>query len=262
MENQISVKSLCKTFGNHKVLDKVNLDVKPGTSLVILGGSGTGKSVLIKSIIGIIKPDSGSIEINGVNTICISDRERFKILETCGFVFQGGALFDSLNIEDNITFSVERLGNLPRSAKRDIAIKKLKSVGLPEKVLELYPAELSGGMLKRAAIARAIFNNLDNNINNTNPKIIFFDEPTTGLDPIMANVINDLIIKVKKELGATTITITHDMTSAYAIADEIALLHQGKIIWKGTKEEMKTSDNPYLNQFINGHIEGPIEVYN
>jgi len=253
MQNDIKIKvrNLHKAFGKHQVLDGVDLDVQKGKSLVILGGSGTGKSVLIKTIIGLMNPDSGTIEIDGIDTTNISKRKRFSMLEKYGFLFQGGALFDSLNICDNVTFLAEKLKSMTYLERRDLALRKLESVGLTEKVLDLYPAELSGGMLKRASLARTICND---------PELIFFDEPTTGLDPIMANVINELIVKVRDELGATTVTITHDMASARAIANDIALLHGGKILWRGSKEEMDNTDNPHLKQFINGLTTGPIEA--
>lgn len=248
---KIKVRDLHKAFSNHKVLNGVDLDVIKGKSLVILGGSGTGKSVLIKTIIGLMHPDSGTVEIDGENTINISKRKRFKMLEKCGFLFQGGALFDSLTIQDNVTFLAEKLKSLSAKEKRQLALTKLEAVGLTDKVLDLYPAELSGGMLKRASLARTICND---------PELIFFDEPTTGLDPIMANVINELIVKVRDELGATTVTITHDMSSARTIANDVALLHGGKIIWRGTRGEMDNSNDPHLKQFINGLTTGPIEV--
>lgn len=248
---KIKVSNLHKSFGNHKVLQGIDLEVKKGSSMVILGGSGTGKSVLIKNIIGLMAPDSGKIEIDGVNTTFISGKDRLKLLEKCGFLFQAGALFDSLTIENNITFFAARLHKLSASEKRELAAEKINSVGLKREVLDLYPAELSGGMQKRVSLARAIC---------THPEIIFFDEPTTGLDPIMANVINDLIIKVREELGATTVTITHDMNSAMQIATDVALMYEGKILWNGTKEEVNTSKNPHLHQFINGLTKGPIQV--
>ena len=247
---KIKVRSLHKTFGNHQVLSGIDIDVLQDSSLVIIGGSGTGKSVLIKSIIGLINPDSGSIEFDGKETIGISNKERLKILETCGFLFQGGALFDSLRVQENITFFAEKIEDLSKNDKKELAAQKLESVGLSSRILNLYPSELSGGMQKRVSLARAIC---------TNPKVIFFDEPTTGLDPIMANVINDLIIKIREELGATTITITHDMHSVRMIAKEVALICEGKILWSGKIREMDNAPNPHLHQFINGLAEGPFQ---
>jgi phospholipid/cholesterol/gamma-HCH transport system ATP-binding protein len=248
---KIKVRNLSKSFGSHKVLDGLDLDVKKDSSLVILGGSGTGKSVLIKAMVGLLSPDEGSIMFDNQETVNISQKDRLKILENCGFLFQGGALFDSLNVSENITFFAQKLYSLNSNEIKDLAIRKLKSVGLSERILNLYPAELSGGMQKRVSLARAIC---------TDPKIIFFDEPTTGLDPIMANVINDLIVKIREELGATTIAITHDMNSLRKIAKEVVLIYNGKIMWSGTKNEMETTDNPYMVQFINGFSSGPFEI--
>ena len=247
-ELKIKIRSLHKSFANHKVLDGIDLDVKNGSSLVILGSSGSGKSVLIKNIVGLIRPDKGSVLIDDVEMHNISNKKRFEIMKNIGFLFQGGALFDSLNVRDNITFDSRELS---KKEKNELASLKLNSVGLPPRILDLYPSELSGGMQKRVALARAIC---------STPSILFLDEPTTGLDPIMANIINELIIKIQEELGATTVTITHDMISAEKIAKEVAMIYQGKIIWYGNKDEMRTSSNPYLRQFINGLTTGPIEV--
>jgi phospholipid/cholesterol/gamma-HCH transport system ATP-binding protein len=248
---KFEIKSLHKSFGNHHVLKGIDLEVRKDSSLVILGGSGTGKSVLIKSMIGLIKPNSGSILYDNNESIGLSDKERLSILENCGYLFQAGALFDSLTIQENITFFAQKLYSLSKHAIKELAIRKLHSVGLTDRILNLYPSELSGGMQKRVSLARAIC---------TDPKIIFFDEPTTGLDPIMANVINDLIIKVRDELGATTITITHDMESARKIAKEVAFLYDGRILWSGDISEMDKAENPYLQQFINGRTHGPITL--
>lgn len=251
MEVKLKIVDLYKKFGSHKVLEGINLEVQKGSSMVILGGSGSGKSVLIKTIIGLMSPDSGKIYIDNKDTTNLSTKNRFALMEKCGFLFQSGALFDSLNILDNITFFAERIYKLKPDEKKDLAIKKLRSVGLREDLLSYYPSELSGGMQKRVSLARAIC---------TNPEIIFFDEPTTGLDPIMANVINDLIIKVREELGATTVTITHDMNSAYRIASNVSMIYKGKILWNGTRDELSHNDNPYLKQFMDGATEGPIAV--
>lgn len=246
---KFKIRGLNKSFGSHHVLQGVDLDIKRDSSLVILGGSGSGKSVLIKSLIGLLKPDYGSILFDGVESINFTNKERLKMLESCGYLFQAGALFDSLNAEDNITFFAQKKLSLNKSEARDLACRKLRSVGLEERILDLFPSELSGGMQKRVALARAIA---------TDPKVIFFDEPTTGLDPIMSNVINDLIIKVSDELGATTITITHDMQSVHKIAKEVAFLCEGKIIWNGKIDEMDSDKNPRLQQFINGYTEIPL----
>jgi phospholipid/cholesterol/gamma-HCH transport system ATP-binding protein len=225
------------------------LQAQKGESIVILGGSGSGKSVLIKIIASLINPTSGSIKIDGQEVVGIANQERDQLMEKFGFLFQGGALFDSLPIWENVAFRLINHKKLNKKDAKEIAISKLKAVGLNEKTANLYPSELSGGMQKRASLARAIA---------TNPEIIFFDEPTTGLDPIMADVINDLIVSNSKQLGATTITITHDMNSARKIADKIAMLHEGKIIWFGNVKDMYSSSNAYLDQFIHGRADGPI----
>ena len=248
MEDNLKFKisSLHKSFGTHKVLQGIDLDIKKDSSLVILGGSGTGKSVLIKSMVGLISPDSGSILYEGKESIDLPNKDRLEMLESCGYLFQAGALFDSLSVQDNITFFAQKLYSLNKSDKKELASSKLNSVGLPDRILNLYPSELSGGMQKRVSLARAIC---------TNPKVIFFDEPTTGLDPIMSNVINDLIIKFRDELGATTITITHDMQSVRKIAQEVAFLYNGKIVWSGSVKEMEETDHPQLYKFINGRVD-------
>ena len=248
---KFQVKSLHKSFGTHHVLKGVDIEVKKDSSLVILGGSGSGKSVLIKLMIGLLTPDSGSILYDNKESINLSNKERLAMLENCGYLFQAGALFDSLTVQENITFFAQKLHSLNRNDIKELASEKLHSVGLTDRILNLYPSELSGGMQKRVSLARAIC---------TNPKVIFFDEPTTGLDPVMANVINDLIIKIRDELGATTITITHDMQSARKIAKEVAFLYDGQIIWSGAINAMNSADNPYLQQFINGSTEGPVSV--
>lgn len=246
-ENKIEIRNLYKAFGKKKVLNGVDLDVKKGESLVVIGGSGTGKSVLIKCIQGLLYPDSGSIKIDGEETV----ETRKNIHEKMGMLFQGAALFDSLSVWENVAFVLLENGKMSRQKAKDEAIRVLRQVGLAPDVADLSPAELSGGMQKRVGLARAIINK---------PEIIFFDEPTTGLDPIMADVINDLIIESARGLGATTLTITHDMSSARKIADRIAMLYQGKIIWIGTVEEMEKSDNPYLRQFVSGSAQGPIQM--
>jgi phospholipid/cholesterol/gamma-HCH transport system ATP-binding protein len=246
---KLLVKNLTKNFEHKKVLTGVDLQVNKGESLVILGGSGSGKSVLIKILSNLLNSTSGSVEIDGKETTNLNSQERDKLMEKFGFLFQGGALFDSLSIWENVAFRLLYQKKMNKKDAREIAIQKLRAVGLSEKTADLFPAELSGGMQKRASLARAIA---------SNPEIIFFDEPTTGLDPIMADVINDLIISNSKQLGATTITITHDMQSARKIADKIAMLFEGKIIWFGKVEDMYSSGNAYLDQFIHGRAEGPI----
>ena len=247
---KIKVENLHKSFDTKKVLDGVDLEIYGKESLVILGGSGSGKSVLIKSITTLMEIDSGKILIDGKDISRVKGKERANIMNKFGFLFQGGALFDSLKIWENVAFRLINSENIHREDAKAIAIDKLKVVGLGADIINLYPSELSGGMQKRVSLARAIC---------ADPEIIFFDEPTTGLDPIMSDVINDLIIKSSKSVGATTITITHDIASARKIADRIALLYQGKIIWQGTVKEMDSTDNPYVNQFINGRAEGPIK---
>lgn len=246
-ENKIEIKNLCKAFGKKKVLDGVDLEIKKGESLVVIGGSGTGKSVLIKCIQGLLTPDAGSIKIDDEEVI----GTKKNIHEKMGMLFQGAALFDSLSVWENVAFTLLENKHVSRKDAKIEAIRVLRQVGLAPDVADLSPSELSGGMQKRVGLARAVI---------SRPEIIFFDEPTTGLDPIMADVINELIIESAKGLGATTLTITHDMASARKIADRIAMLYQGKIIWSGTVKEMDQSDNPYLQQFINGQSQGPIKV--
>lgn len=248
---KIEITNLKKAFGKKNVLNGLNLSIEKGESLVVIGGSGSGKSVLLKSIIGLIHPDSGSIKIDDTETTKMSSKQQDEIISKFGYLFQGGALFDSLKIWENVAFGLISAKKMPTKLAKEIALKKLKSVGLDIYVGELFPSELSGGMQKRVALARAIA---------CEPEIIFFDEPTTGLDPIMADVINDLIIKCSSELGATTITITHDMASAFKIADKIAMIYNGEIIWSGDSKEVRNSNNPYVEQFINGSSKGPIEI--
>ncbi|MBR3501881.1 MAG: ATP-binding cassette domain-containing protein [Alphaproteobacteria bacterium] len=246
-DNKIEIRNLYKAFGKKKVLDGVDLEVKKGESLVVIGGSGTGKSVLIKCIQGLLTPDSGSIKIDDEETI----GSKKNIHEKMGMLFQGAALFDSLSVWENVAFSLLENKKMSRKAAKLEAIRVLRQVGLAPDVADLSPAELSGGMQKRVGLARAVI---------SKPEIIFFDEPTTGLDPIMADVINDLIIESARGLGATTLTITHDMASARKIADRIAMLYNGKIIWSGTVKDLEKTDNPYLRQFVSGSSQGPITV--
>ncbi len=245
----ITFQNVHKSFGPKKVLQGVNLEIPKGSSMVIIGGSGTGKSVALKSVLGLITPDSGKITVDGKDATK-GDRDAF--LARFGMLFQGGALFDSLPVWQNVAFRLLR-GSLkrPRDEARDIAIEKLRRVGLTPDVADLFPSELSGGMQKRVGLARAIA---------AEPEIIFFDEPTTGLDPIMSGVINDLIREIVVEMGATAMTITHDMSSVRAIADQVAMLHDGVIQWTGPVSEMDHSGDPYLAQFISGSAEGPIEA--
>jgi phospholipid/cholesterol/gamma-HCH transport system ATP-binding protein len=247
----IVLKDVRKAFGSKNVLNGINLAVPKGRSLVVIGGSGTGKSVMIKTILGILPPDSGSITIGGEEVTRLRGKERDELLLRFGMLFQGAALFDSLPVWQNVAFGLIQGRNTPRKEARDIALEKLRQVGLGPEVGELYPAELSGGMQKRVGLARAVA---------ADPEIIFFDEPTTGLDPIMADVINNLIVDCVKRLGATTISITHDMVSARKIADRIAMIHKGEIVWQGPARAVDTSGNPYVDQFIHGRAEGPIQM--
>ena len=245
----IELSGLHKSFGQNHVLAGVDLSIERGKSMVIIGGSGTGKSVLLKSILGLITPDQGQILVDGQD---VTQAERDAFLARFGMLFQGGALFDSLPVWQNIAFRLMR-GSLkrPKDEARDIAIEKLRRVGLKSDVADRFPAELSGGMQKRVSLARAIA---------AEPEIIFFDEPTTGLDPIMSGVINDLIREIVVDMGATAMTITHDMTSVRTIADDIAMLHAGRIQWTGPVGDMDQSGDRYIDQFINGRAEGPIEA--
>lgn len=250
-EVKIKISNLHKAFGKKVVLDGVDLELNKGESLVVIGGSGTGKSVLIKCIQGLLTPDSGSIEIDGEETVGADRRTQDALHAKMGMLFQGGALFDSLTVWENVAFGLLENHKMERKKAKTEAVRVLRQVGLAPDVADLYPSEISGGMQKRVSLARAIA---------TKPEIIFFDEPTTGLDPIMADVINDLIIESARGLGATALTITHDMASARKIADRIAMLYKGKIIWQGTVKELDKTDNPYVKQFINGSSQGPIKV--
>jgi phospholipid/cholesterol/gamma-HCH transport system ATP-binding protein len=233
------------------VLDGVDLTVPKGGSLVVIGGSGTGKSVLLKTILGLIRPDGGSIRIDGEETVGIDTAGRERINGRIGMLFQGAALFDSLSVWENVAFGLIQGQGMGRAEAKARAIANLAAVGLPAEVGALSPAELSGGMKKRVGLARAIA---------TRPEIIFFDEPTTGLDPIMSDVINNLIVACVRELGATTVSITHDMHSARKIASHVAMLHGGRIIWTGPIAEIDRSGSAHVEQFINGRAEGPIQM--
>jgi len=243
----IALRQVTRSFGRNAVLRGVSLDIPSGQSMVIIGGSGTGKSVLLKCILGLVRPDGGTITLDGQD---VTKVERDAFLARFGMLFQGGALFDSMRVWENVAFRLLRGGAKQSKAEaRDRAIEKLRRVGLTPDVADLYPAELSGGMQKRVGLARAIA---------AEPEIIFFDEPTTGLDPIMAGVINALIREIVTEMGATAITITHDMSSVRAIADKVAMLHAGVIRWTGSVGELDATPDPYVQQFIHGRAEGPI----
>lgn len=242
---RIRIRNLKKSFGNHKVLDGVNLDVEIGTSMVIIGGSGTGKSVLLRCILGLVEPDDGTIEIDGLDLLNASQKKQKEIRKNMGMLFQNAALFDSMTILENILFGLEAKSPHKRS-KNDLkkeALSLLGRVGLKEDVAPLSPAELSGGMQKRVGLARAIAGH---------PDILFFDEPTTGLDPIMGSVIDMLIVECVKDLGSTAITITHDMASARRIGTDAAMLYEGKIIWQDKADALMTSSHPLVKQFTHG----------
>ena len=244
----ITLSGVQKTFGQNRVLRGIDLTIEKGESLVIIGGSGTGKSVLLKCVLGLVRPDSGTITLDGQD-VTHADRDAF--LARFGMLFQGGALFDSLRVWENVAFRLLRgAQKMPKRDAREIAVEKLRRVGLKPETAEMFPAELSGGMQKRVGLARAIA---------AEPEIIFFDEPTTGLDPIMSGVINELIREIVHEMGATAMTITHDMTSVRAIADKVAMLHDGLIRWTGPVSEMDATPDPYVQQFIHGRATGPIE---
>jgi phospholipid/cholesterol/gamma-HCH transport system ATP-binding protein len=248
---KIQLSGVKKAFGQKIVLDGIDYTLPEGESLVVIGGSGSGKSVLLKCILGIIRPDAGSIRIDGEETVGATGEARENVQKKIGMLFQGSALFDSMQVWQNVAFRLIQGQGMEKAQAKEIALGKLAQVGLGPQVAELYPAELSGGMQKRVALARAIA---------SDPEIIFFDEPTTGLDPIMADVINDLIVASVKKLGATTISITHDMASARKIATKIAMIYGGKFIWTGDAKDIDRNGNPYVDQFIHGRAEGPIQM--
>jgi len=248
---KIELRGVKKRFGAKVVLDGIDLTLESGSSLVVIGGSGTGKSVTIKCVLGILRPDAGQILVDGEDVTRLRGREREAMLRKFGMLFQAAALFDSLAVWENVAFGLIQGRGMGRKQAREIAIQKLAKVGLGPEVAGLSPAELSGGMQKRVGLARAIA---------ADPEIIFFDEPTTGLDPIMADIINALIVDTVKDVGATTLSITHDMVSARKIADRIAMLYKGKIIWNGPTKDIDASGNPYVDQFIHGRAEGPIKM--
>jgi phospholipid/cholesterol/gamma-HCH transport system ATP-binding protein len=248
---KIRLTDVYKTFGRNQVLRGVNLDVNPQESVVIIGGSGSGKSVTLKCVLGLINADKGQILVDGQDMVKMSASHKQDMQKKFGMLFQGGALFDSLPVWENICFGLLQTGKIVREQAMDIAVDKLRMVGLGPEVATKLPAELSGGMQKRVALARAIA---------AQPEIIFFDEPTTGLDPIMADVINGLIVDCVKELGATALTITHDMASVRKIADRVAMIYEGRICWQGPIDWLDKSDNAYVEQFIHGRATGPIQM--
>jgi phospholipid/cholesterol/gamma-HCH transport system ATP-binding protein len=246
----LELKDVIKSFGDNHVLRGVDIDVARGCSLVVLGGSGSGKSVMLKTALGLMTPDDGKIIFDGADVTFAGGREREEMRARIGMLFQSGALFDSLMVWENVAFRLIHSDGVKRAEAREKAIETLRKVHLGPSVADLRPAELSGGMQKRVALARAII---------TRPDLVFFDEPTTGLDPITADAINDLILDQVKALGAAAISITHDMASARKIADEIAMLHQGRIIWRGPASEIDRSGNDHVDQFVNGRAHGPIQ---
>ena len=248
---KISIRGLTKSFGEKRVLRGVDLDLEAGQSLVVIGGSGTGKSVLLKCILGLLAPDGGSIRIDGVEVVGASRDTMDELRRKFGMLFQGGALFDSLPVWENVSFGLLAARQVDRATAQAKAVDTLGMVGLGAEVARLMPAELSGGMQKRVGLARAIAHA---------PEILFFDEPTTGLDPIMADVINELIVRCVRQLGASALSITHDMASVRRIADRVAMLYDGRIIWQGPRTMLDASGNAYVDQFIHGRAEGPIRV--
>jgi phospholipid/cholesterol/gamma-HCH transport system ATP-binding protein len=248
---KIRIQGLTKAFGTKAVLAGLDLEVGAGESVVVIGGSGSGKSVLLKCILGILGADGGSIRIDGEEIVGLSGNAWEAVNRKIGMLFQGSALFDSLPVWENVAFGVLARQRVRRKAARELAVAKLAQVGLAADVADLSPAELSGGMQKRVALARAIA---------ADPEIIFFDEPTTGLDPIMADVINDLIVKITREVGASALSITHDMASARKIAHRIAMLYEGRIIWCGPVAQIDNSGDGRVEQFIHGRAEGPIRM--
>jgi len=248
---KISLRGVTKAFGQKQVLRGIDLDVAPSESVVVIGGSGTGKSVLLKCILGLMRPDAGSIKVDGAETVGLRNHSRANVMRKFGMLFQGGALFDSLRVWENVAFGPIQSDGMDPAKAREVAIAKLGNVGLAPEIGELFPSELSGGMQKRVALARAIARE---------PEIIFFDEPTTGLDPIMADVINELIKKCVGDLGATAVSITHDMASARKIGHRIGMLYEGKLIWQGPVADIDHSGSPHVEQFIHGRAEGPIQM--
>jgi phospholipid/cholesterol/gamma-HCH transport system ATP-binding protein len=248
---KIELRGVCKKFGSNVVLDGIDLSVAPGESLVVMGGSGSGKSVMLKCILGIVQPDSGTILVDGEEVAHLRGRARDPVMKKFGMLFQGGALFDSLTVWENVAFGLIRGRGMAPKMAREIALQKLARVGLPPEVAMLSPAELSGGMQKRVGLARATA---------ADPEILFFDEPTTGLDPIMADVINTLIASTVRDLGVTALSITHDMASARKISTRMAMIYKGKIVWQGPTSQVDDSGNAFVDQFIHGRADGPIRM--
>ncbi|MCZ6586559.1 MAG: ATP-binding cassette domain-containing protein [Alphaproteobacteria bacterium] len=248
---KIRLIDVSKTFDGQRALDGISIEVANGESLVLIGGSGSGKSLLLKTILGLVPPDSGCIEIDGQDSVGLSENERMVWMQRFGVLFQRQGLFDSLTVWENVAFRLLQDPAIDKSSARARAVEKLASVGLTADTADLYPAELSGGMQKRVGLARAIA---------TDPEIIFLDEPTAGLDPIMSNVISELIVARKSDLGATIISVVSDMAVVREIAERVVMLHDGRIVWLGTVDELGTTDNAYVHQFVNQLIDGPIQM--
>lgn len=246
---KIALRGLTKSFGEKHVLRDLDLDIFEGESVAVIGASGTGKSVLLKNIVGILTPDSGSIKIDGEEVAGLTGNARDRVNRKLGMLFQGAALFDSLPLWENVGFGLMSAHGVSRADARVAAIERLRQVGLDADSADRFPADISAGAQKRVGLARAIA---------TEPEILFFDEPTTGIDPIMGDVIDNLIVKCVKELGATALTITHDMESARRIADRVAMIHDGKIAWIGDVDKIDASGNEIVDQFIHGRVEGPM----
>jgi len=248
---KIAIRGLTKSFGKKHVLRNLDLDILEGESIAVIGASGTGKSVLLKNIVGIMTPDSGSIKIDGEEVAGLTGNARDRVNRKFGMLFQGAALFDSLPLWENVGFGLMSAHGVSRADARVAAIKRLRQAGLDEDSADRFPADISAGAQKRVGLARAIA---------TEPEILFFDEPTTGIDPIMGDVIDNLIVKSVKELGATALTITHDMDSARRIADRIAMIHDGRIVWVGDVAKLDDSGNDIVDQFIHGRVNGPMSA--
>ncbi len=247
----IELAGVSKRFEGALALDRVDLDVEEGESVVVIGPSGGGKTVLLKTIIGLIEPDEGSVRIAGAETVGLSARARDAVAGRIGMSFQRSALFDSLRVWENVAFRPLNEGALDRRGGYELAVRKLEAVGLAADTADLYPAELSGGMQKRAALARAIADD---------PRILLLDEPTAGLDPIMSNVINDLVVEIVADLGATVVSVTSDMAGARRIADRVAMMHRGRMIWQGASASLDRCENAHVDQFIHSRASGPIRM--